>query len=128
MLLNSLPKSFEHFKDAILYGKDQDITLEEVQTSIRTKNMQKQQDSKSEDNGESLTISRGRSEKKGTRGKKSRSRSRDSKNVQKKQSSNALIVTKLVISRKTAQTRSRKDLWTLLTLLKPLKVMKVLVF
>ena len=115
LLLNSLPKSFEHFKDAILYGKDQDITLEEVQTSIRTKEMQKQQDSKSEDNGESLNISRGRSEKKGTRGKKSRSRSRDSKNVQKKQSSNALIVTKLVISRKTARTRSRKDLWTLLT-------------
>ncbi|KHN05226.1 Retrovirus-related Pol polyprotein from transposon TNT 1-94, partial [Glycine soja] len=65
LLLNSLPKSFEHFKDAILYGKDQDITLEEVQTSIRTKEMQKQQDSKSEDNGESLNISRGRNEKKG---------------------------------------------------------------
>ncbi|KHN00194.1 hypothetical protein glysoja_034725, partial [Glycine soja] len=60
-----LPNSFEHFKDAILYGKDQDITLEEVQTSIRTKEMQKQQDSKSEDNGESLNISRGRNEKKG---------------------------------------------------------------
>ena len=43
LLLNSLPKSFEHFKDAILYGKDQDIALEEVQTSIRTKEMQKQQ-------------------------------------------------------------------------------------
>ena len=46
----------------------------------------------------------------------------------RKQSSNALIVTKLVISRKIAQTRSRKDLWTLLTLLKPLKVMRVQVF
>ena len=45
--------------------------------------MQKQQDSKSEDNGESLNISRGGSEKKGTRGKKSRSRLRDSKNGQK---------------------------------------------
>ena len=41
LLLNSSPKSFEHFKDAILYGKDQDITLEEVKTSIRTKEMQK---------------------------------------------------------------------------------------
>ena len=48
LLLNSLPKSFEHFTDAILYGKDQDITLEEVQMSIRTEEMQKQQDSKSE--------------------------------------------------------------------------------
>ena len=81
--MNSLPKSFEHFKDAILYGKDQDITLEEVHTSIRTKEMQKQKDSKSEDNGENLNISRRRSEKKGTRGKKSRSKSRDSKNGQK---------------------------------------------
>jgi len=41
LLLNSLPKSFEHFKDAIIYGKDQDIALEEIQTSIRTKEMQK---------------------------------------------------------------------------------------
>ena len=46
----------------------------------------------------------------------------------RKQSLNALIVTKLVISRKTTQTRTRKDLWTLLTLLKPLKVMRVSVF
>ena len=45
--------------------------------------MQKQQDSKSKDNGESLNVSRGRSEKKGPKGKKSKSRSRDSKNGQK---------------------------------------------
>ena len=45
--------------------------------------MQKQQDSKSEDNGESLNVSRGQSEKKGQKGKKSRSKSRDSKNGQK---------------------------------------------
>ena len=34
ILLNALPKTFEHFKDALLYGKDQLITLEEVVTSI----------------------------------------------------------------------------------------------
>lgn len=36
LLLNALPKSFEHFKDALLYRRDQTITLEEVQNSIRT--------------------------------------------------------------------------------------------
>ena len=45
--------------------------------------MQKQQDSKSKDNGESLNVSRGRSEKKGPKGKKSISKSRDSKNGKK---------------------------------------------
>nr|KYP76711.1 Retrovirus-related Pol polyprotein from transposon TNT 1-94 [Cajanus cajan] len=39
LLLNSLLRNFEHFKDAILYGKEQDITLDEVQTSIRTKEL-----------------------------------------------------------------------------------------
>nr|KYP64658.1 Retrovirus-related Pol polyprotein from transposon TNT 1-94 [Cajanus cajan] len=65
LLLNSLPRNYEHFKDAILYGKEQDITLDEVQTSIRTKELQRQQDNKTDDNGESLNVSRGRSEKKG---------------------------------------------------------------
>jgi hypothetical protein len=65
LLLNSLPKSFEHFRDVILYGKEQTITLEEVQTSIRTKELQRQQDGKSEtNNGEGLNVQRGRSEKK----------------------------------------------------------------
>ena len=34
ILLNGLPKTFEHFRDALLYGKDQLITLEEVVNSI----------------------------------------------------------------------------------------------
>nr|KYP64673.1 Retrovirus-related Pol polyprotein from transposon TNT 1-94 [Cajanus cajan] len=78
LLLNSLPRNYEHFKDAILYGKEQDITLDEVQTSIRTKELQRQQDNKTDDNGESLNVSRGRSEKKGQsqKGKKARSKSK----------------------------------------------------
>jgi hypothetical protein len=48
-----------------LYGKEHTITLEEVQTSIRTKELQRQQDGKSEtDNGEGLNVQRGRREKK----------------------------------------------------------------
>nr|KYP53352.1 Retrovirus-related Pol polyprotein from transposon TNT 1-94 [Cajanus cajan] len=72
-LLNSLPRNFEHFKDAILYGKELDITLDEVQTSIRTKELQRQQDHKTDDNGESLNVSRGRSEKKGTKSERKES-------------------------------------------------------
>ena len=30
MLLNGLPSSYEHFKDAMLFGRDQTITLEEM--------------------------------------------------------------------------------------------------
>nr|KYP35365.1 Retrovirus-related Pol polyprotein from transposon TNT 1-94 [Cajanus cajan] len=34
LILNYLPKSFENFKDVILYVKDQAITLEDVHSSI----------------------------------------------------------------------------------------------
>jgi hypothetical protein len=70
LLLNSLPRTYEHFKDAILYGKEQTITLDEVLTSIRTKELQSLQDARAEDNGEGLKVSRGRSKKKGSKDKK----------------------------------------------------------
>ncbi|WVZ11552.1 hypothetical protein V8G54_016082 [Vigna mungo] len=57
ILLNALPRTFEHFRDALLYGKDQVITLEEVLTSIRTKEFQKLQDSKTTEEGASRLIS-----------------------------------------------------------------------
>lgn len=41
LLLNSIPKSYEQFKDAMLYGRAQTITLEEVQSLIRAKELQK---------------------------------------------------------------------------------------
>ena len=37
ILLNAMPKMYEHFKDAMLYGREQTITLEEVQFAIRAK-------------------------------------------------------------------------------------------
>lgn len=79
LLLKSLPKKYEHFRDAILYGKEQTITLEEVQNSIRTKELQLKQDIKTEtENGEGLNVTRGRSEKRGSKkGKKSRSKSKN---------------------------------------------------
>jgi len=41
LFLNALPNTYEHFKDALLFEKEHNITLEEVQTSIRTKDLQK---------------------------------------------------------------------------------------
>lgn len=61
---STLPKSFKCFKDAILYGKDQTISLDDVHKSVQIKELQKLQDLKIEDNGEGLNVSRGRSEKK----------------------------------------------------------------
>ncbi|RDX86307.1 hypothetical protein CR513_32380, partial [Mucuna pruriens] len=63
--------------DAILYGKDQPFTLDEVQTSVWTKELQKPQELKIEDNGEGLNNSKRRSEKKRTKGKKSKSKSKN---------------------------------------------------
>lgn len=41
ILLNALPKSFDHVKDAIMYGMETTITLEEVQSALRAKELQK---------------------------------------------------------------------------------------
>jgi len=73
LLVNTLPKTYEHFKDVLSFEKEQTITLEEVQTSIRAKEFQKFQESKGEDNGLSLDVlkSKGKKEKE-FKGKKSK--------------------------------------------------------
>jgi hypothetical protein len=48
-LLSSLPKSLENLKDALLYGKEGTITLDEVQSALRTKEMTKMRDLKIDD-------------------------------------------------------------------------------
>ena len=73
ILLNALPKTSEHFRDALLYGKDQLITLEEVVTSIRTKEFQKLQDSKiTEEVSSCLATMKGKGKKGEGKWKKSR--------------------------------------------------------
>ncbi|KAE8688065.1 hypothetical protein F3Y22_tig00111002pilonHSYRG00100 [Hibiscus syriacus] len=52
MLLNSIPKSYEHFKDAMLYGRVQTISIEEVQSLIRAKELQKKHDMNEENSGD----------------------------------------------------------------------------
>jgi len=76
-LLCSFPRSFENFKDAMLYGKEGTITLEEVQVALRTKELTKFKELKVDDSGKGLNVSRGRSENGGNgKGKNSRSKSR----------------------------------------------------
>jgi len=76
-LLRALPRSFENFKDAMLYGKEGTITLEEVQVALRTKELTKFKELKVDDSGEGLNVSRGRSQNRGNgKGKNFRSKSR----------------------------------------------------
>jgi len=78
LLLNDVPKTYKQFKNTLLFRKEQTITLEEVQTSIMSKELQKFQDSKGEENGLNLNVSKskGKKEKK-SNGKKAKQFSLD---------------------------------------------------
>ena len=65
LLLSSLLRSFEHFKDALLYGKEGTISLDEVQTAGKSKKISKSKDLNIGDGGEGLNVSRGGGERKG---------------------------------------------------------------
>lgn len=74
LLLNAIPKSYEHFKDAMLYGRKQTIFIEEIQLAIRAKELQKTLDRKEGNNGDGL-VAKSRTEKLDSKGnKKSRSK------------------------------------------------------
>lgn len=62
LLLISLPKLFEHFKDIIPYGKECTITLGEVHTTMRSKELSMMKNLKVDDIGEGFNVSRGNSE------------------------------------------------------------------
>ena len=73
-LLCTLPKSYESFKDTMLYGKEVAVTLEEVQSALRTKELTKFKDLKVEDGANALNVSGGKG---GSRGKKARAKGSD---------------------------------------------------
>lgn len=57
ILLGSLPKSFEQLMDGMLYGRKSSITLEEVQSVLRSKELLKHNEVKSDATpGESLNV------------------------------------------------------------------------
>lgn len=66
ILLNALPKCFEHLKDAMLFGRENTITIEEVQTALRAKELQKKKnDEKQTPTTEVLNIKKFKSNFKG---------------------------------------------------------------
>ena len=63
LLLNALPKSYDHLRDAIMYGREGTITLLEVQSALRAKEQQKGNAKGQEPISESLTIKKFKSKK-----------------------------------------------------------------
>jgi hypothetical protein len=58
LLLCALPRSFESFKDTMLYGKEGTVTVVEVQTTLTTKEMTKSKDLRANENAEGPSVSR----------------------------------------------------------------------
>ena len=80
ILLCSLPPSYEHFIDTLLYGRD-DISVEDVKASLNSKELKRRVlETHGEDQADGLMV-RGRTEKKES-GKKGRARSK-SKSIKK---------------------------------------------
>ena len=68
VLVCSLPRSFESFKDIVLYGKEGNVTFEEVQAALRTKELTKSKDLRENENNEGFNVSRGNGGGRGNRG------------------------------------------------------------
>ena len=75
ILLNALPKSYENLKHAMLYRREKIITLDEVQSVVKAKELERKIEGKYDNHGESLTA-RGRTEKQNTKRVKNKSRSK----------------------------------------------------
>lgn len=58
ILLYALPKCFEQLKDAMLFGRESSITMDEVQSTLRAKELQKHNDKKQVTMGEGLNVKR----------------------------------------------------------------------
>lgn len=56
LLLNIISRSFEHFKDAMIYGRENVIKLKEVSALLKSKELQKQLETQCDNHGEGLTI------------------------------------------------------------------------
>ena len=75
MLLNALPKSYEHFKDAMLLGRGSKITYEEVHSALKLKDSQRTTTKSSDLLAESLYMKH--SEKKGKKKKFQKKQEKD---------------------------------------------------
>ncbi|GJT41974.1 retrotransposon protein, putative, ty1-copia subclass [Tanacetum coccineum] len=73
LLLTSLPASYEHFVDTLLYGREA-LTLEDVMTTLNSKEIKERSKAKGDD-GEGLYL-RGRTDRKDSRQSRGKSRSK----------------------------------------------------
>lgn len=80
ILLNSFPRSYENFRDTLLYGREHGISLEEVQSAIRAKELQRGMHSSGQMHGESLNT-RGRPDKRQQKGEKTSQDQRAKPNI-----------------------------------------------
>lgn len=100
LLLNALPKSYENFRDTMLYGREQSISLEEVQLAIHSKELQKKKWKKNHHKGKDsqFVVNLERKNKEVTRA---------NQYPKFKQNSSVLSATKRTISKVIAQTGKR---------------------
>lgn len=125
-MLNSLSRSFVYFKNALLFGKEEDVTLEKVQSLIKTKEKTQMKNLVVDNLGECLNVSRRISEGRGYQnGNKSMSKSKF-KGFDKLKFK-ILVVIKLIISRRIVPSGGIKVILFELWLLHMRMIMRVLV-
>lgn len=115
LLLNAIPMSFKHFKDAVIYEIEKTISLKKVSTLLKLKDLQRQLKSQEENTGEGLIV-RGRSKKKGNKKINIVLNSRIERKIRisLRRFSNASTVTNRDISGRIVyigRTRTRKTIW-----------------
>jgi len=69
LLLCALTTFFESFKGTMLYGKEDIVTLDEVQVALRTKELTKSKNLRVDENDKGLSVSRGNGGGRGNRRK-----------------------------------------------------------
>ena len=80
LLLNALPKAYDQLRDAIMYGREKTITLLEVQSALRAKDLHKSNEKVQDPTSESLNVKKFKGKK---FAKKNQESSKSSSNDQK---------------------------------------------
>lgn len=87
MMLSALPNSYEYLTDALIFGREKSLTLDEVQAVLRQKDEQKTAEGKGMHTGEGLTVRYKKSfheKKKEKWQNKSQTKAREKQNTEEK--------------------------------------------